>query len=56
MRIEVYELMELCDMWSERLFSNATGDQRAAGPAPEVNHLTRCYFTLNLACTLRIPL
>lgn len=26
--IEVYELMELCDMWHIRLFSNPTGDQR----------------------------
>lgn len=55
-RIEVYELMELCDMWPVRLFSNPTWDQRDAGPAPEFNHLTRCYFTLKLACTLRILL
>lgn len=26
--IEVYELMELCDMWHVRLFSNPIGDQR----------------------------
>lgn len=30
--------------------------ERDAGPAPEVNHLIRCYFTLKLACTLRITL
>lgn len=42
--VEAYEVMELCDMWTVRLYSNSTGAQRDAGSSPKVNDLILLLF------------